>query len=124
MPRGAVALFAVLTMLTVSASAQRSESEIAELFEKTAANVFERGRAKQSKESAALLHDLIVEGASRLVSEKRNSKPEISTAAGIIRRFAGEMVKHGARQPDGTLRLTESSFAAAQRSLCPLYPFC
>ena len=119
------AAFAILIVaLSQPARAQRTETQVAELFEKAAAEEFKRAKAKPSTDSAALLHDSIEQGANRLVSEKRTSDREISAAEKLIRRFAAEMVKNGERQSDGTLRLGESSFAAAQKSLCPLYPFC
>lgn len=121
--------FAVLSALAVlilppAVQGQRTESEIVELFTKSATAVFERAKAKPSADATGLLRDLIAEGVSRLVSDKRTSDRDISAVVELMRRFAGEMVKHGTRQQDGTIRLTDDSFAAAQRSVCPLYPFC
>ena len=125
MPRAALAVvFAILVAFSQPVRAQRTEREVAELFDKAAAKVFERGKAKPSTDSAAMLSDLINQGANRLVMEKRISDRDVSSAVEQIRRFAAEMVKHGVRQPDKTLRLGESSFAAAIKALCPVYPFC
>ena len=106
------------------AQGQRTEGELADLFAKAAATVFERAKGATSPDSAALLRDFMGEGANRLVSDKKTSDREISASVDLMKRFANEMVKQGARQPAGRLLLSEASFAAAQRSVCPLYPFC
>lgn len=111
-------------VLTPAALAQPAEAELVGLFTKSAESVFERAKAKPTEDCASLLKDLIAEGANRLVSDKRTSDRDIAAVVEIMRRFANEMVKHGARQPDGTIRLGDDSYSAAQRSLCPLYPFC
>ena len=114
----------IVCALSTPVRAQRQERDVVDLFAKAVASVFERAKAKPSTDSATLLRELIEQGANRLVSDKKTSDREIAAAGALIRRFSAEMVKHGVRQDDGTLRLAETSFAAAQRSLCPLYPFC
>jgi hypothetical protein len=104
--------------------AQRTEAELAAVFAKAAEDVFARAKAKPSADCAGLLRDWIAQGVDALVSDKKTSDREISAASELIRRFAREMVKHGARRPDRTLALDEEAFSAAQKSLCPLYPFC
>ena len=126
MPRIVIAtVFAILVgILTPPVHGQHTEGEIVARFSKSAATVFDRAKAKPATDGATLLHDFIAEGANRLLSDKRTSDREISAVVELVRRFASEMVKHGVRQSDGSLLWGEASFAAALRSLCPLYPFC
>jgi hypothetical protein len=121
-----VALLTILTAIVFPspAVAQRSEREVSEMLTKAATSVFERAKAKPSTDAATLVREFIEQGANLLVSDKRTSDRDLSAAVELIGRFSAEMVKKGVRQGDGTLQIGEDAFAAAQRSLCPLYPFC
>jgi hypothetical protein len=118
------AVFAIVVLIFSPARGQPTEAELAGVFTKAADEVFARAKAKQSTDSADLLRDLIAQGVDSLLTDKKTSDREISAAAELVRRFAREMVKHGKRQADGTLLLTDASFSDAQKALCPLYPFC
>jgi hypothetical protein len=125
MSRVAASILAViLLVLPQPTTAQRNEREVVEMLTKASTSIFDRAKAKPSTEAATLVREFIEQGANLLVSDKRTSDRDLSAAVDLVRRFSSEMVKQGVRQGDGTVQLGEKSFAAAQRSLCPLYPFC
>lgn len=83
---------------------------------------FARYRAFTSVDSGQMLERMIVNAAVRAVRE-RIGDDRLREADRNILRFAEGMLGAGQSQPNGTIRLGESSFAAAFK-LCPLWPFC
>jgi hypothetical protein len=102
----------------------QSVPEITDTFQKAVQEVFEKAKAAPDKDAASLFRDLLEQGADRMVSERRTSNRDLGAATKLAREFAQEMVKNGERRPGSKVTLTEKSFSAAQKALCPLYPFC
>ena len=84
---------------------------------------FEESRASSSEAIDGWLDEFWSVGAVRAVRD-RASEQQLKTADAGMERFATAIVHSGARQPDGSVMLSESSVVAAQKSTCPLYPFC
>lgn len=62
-------------------------------------------------------------GAVRLAQDKA-SDAQIQGADREVRRFALAVVSAGDKQPDGSVILGEGAVEAAEKAVCPVYPFC
>ena len=88
---------------------------------------FESLKAFSSDEFNDPVMDLVDQflsiGAVRAVQDHA-TEPQLKSADAAVKRFAIAMVEAGNRQSDGSTQVTEESFEAGRRKICPQYPFC
>jgi len=84
---------------------------------------FEEGRANRTPAVDAMLDEFLSLGAVRAVKE-RAREPRLKAADAAIERFARAVLRAAVRRDDGSLQLTDASFYAGMKAICPAYPFC
>ncbi len=83
----------------------------------------EESRAFAPEEITDLMEEFVSPGAVRSVQDKANEE-QLKKADAIVERFAFAAVRASARQSDGSVVVAAEAIAAAERSVCPVYPFC
>ncbi len=83
----------------------------------------EDSRAFAPEAVGELMEIFVSPGAVRLVQDKAN-EDAVRKADAVVERYALAVVKAGARQPDGSVIVGEAAVDAAERAVCPVYPFC
>jgi hypothetical protein len=83
----------------------------------------EDSRAFASEPVADLMEEFVSPGAVRAVRDKATEQ-QLKRADEVLERFVYAMVKAGTRQPDGSVIVEASALEPAERSICPVYPFC
>ena len=102
-------------------------SELVQRWNLIVTETFEDRKAFTSDEFIDEVGNLIDQflsiGAVRAVKDHA-SEQQLKTADDGIKRLATAMVEAGERQSDGSTHVTEESFNAGRKKICPLYPFC
>ncbi len=83
----------------------------------------EESRAFAPEEVIDLMEEFVSPGAVRSVQDKANEE-QLKKADAIVERFAFAVVRASARQSDGSVMVAAEAIASAERSVCPVYPFC
>jgi hypothetical protein len=102
-------------------------SELVQRWSLIITETFDDQKAFTSDEYVDAVGDAIDQflsiGAVRAVKD-RASAQQLKNADVGVRKFARAMVAAGDRQTDGSTHVTDESFQAARKVICPLYPFC
>ena len=83
----------------------------------------EDSRAFASEPVTELMEIFVSPGAVRLVQDKASDE-QIQRIDAVVQRFARAVVSAGDKQPDGSVIVQESDVDAAEKGICPVYPFC
>jgi len=83
----------------------------------------EDSRAFASEPVADMMEEFVSPGAVRAVRDKVD-EAQLKRADAVLERFVYALVKAGSRQPDGSVIVEASALEPAERSICPVYPFC
>jgi len=83
----------------------------------------EDARAFASEEVGDLMEEFVSPGAVRAVQDKATEE-QLKKADAVLERFVIAMVKASPRRPDGSVVVETSAVEAAEKAVCPVYPFC
>ncbi len=83
----------------------------------------EDSRAFASEPVVDAMEEFVSPGAVRAVKDKL-TEADLKKADTQIERYALAAVDASARQPDGSRIVDDSALAAAEKAVCPVYPFC
>lgn len=83
----------------------------------------EESRAFAPEDVTDLMEEFVSPGAVRSVQDKANDE-QLQKADAIVERFALAAVRASVRRSDGSVVVAAEAIAAAERSVCPVYPFC
>ena len=131
--RSLAAAFLFLVLSSATATAQNANdvpyraADLVQHWRVIINQTFEALKAFTSDEFNDPVMDLVDEflsiGAVRAVQEHA-SEQQLKSADDAVRRLATAMVEAGNRQSDGSTQVTEESFEAGRKKICPQYPFC
>jgi hypothetical protein len=123
----------ILVTSTTTLSAQNANdapyraSELVQRWDVIVNETFESLKAFSSDEFVDEVMDLVDEflsiGAVRAVQDHATD-PQLRRADDAVKRLATTMVEEGDRHSDGSTQVTEMSFQAGRKKICPVYPFC
>lgn len=83
----------------------------------------EDARAFAAEEVTDLIEEFVSPGAVRAVQDKA-TEAQLKKADDTVEQFVYAMVKVSKRQPDGSVVVEASAIEPAQKTICPVYPFC
>jgi hypothetical protein len=83
----------------------------------------EDSRAFASEEVGDLMEEFVSPGAVRAVVDKAD-EAQLKKADAVVERFAYAVIRGNARRPDGSVLIEAASIPPAEKSVCPVYPFC
>ena len=117
----------VATMTAQNATGAYRASELVQRWNGIVNQTFESLRASSTDEFEDPVMDLVDQflaiGAVRAVQD-RATEPQLKIADAAVKRLATTMVEAGNRHSDGSTQVTEKSFEAGRKKICPQYPFC
>lgn len=86
-------------------------------------NTLEDSRAFAPEGVLDQMEVFVSPGAVRVVQDKASDE-QLKKVDAVVERFALAVVRAGSRQPDGSVIIQESAVEAAEKAICPVYPFC
>ena len=86
-------------------------------------NTLAESRAFASEEVADMMEVFVSPGAVRAVQDKLGDE-QLKKADTIVERFALAAVGAAARRDDGSRIVDDTAVEAAEKAVCPVYPFC
>jgi len=69
------------------------------------------------------MEEFVSPGALRATRDKATEE-QLKRADGVLLRFVDAIVKGSDRRPDGSVIVVAEAIEPAQKSICPIYPFC
>lgn len=83
----------------------------------------EDSRAFASEPVVDAMEEFVSPGAVRAVKDKL-AEGDLKKADAQVERYALEAVAASPRRPDGSRVVDDAALAAAEKAICPIYPFC
>jgi hypothetical protein len=83
----------------------------------------EESRAFASEAVIDRMEEFVSPGAVRAAQDKL-SEEQLEKIDAIVQQFADAAIAAGTRRDDGSRIVQEAAVDAAEKALCPVYPFC